>query len=64
MPIIIDLSIFINLKQIIHFQFTLFLTKHNILSPFQSGFRPGHSTVKTLAKVNDDIWFGIVIVRM
>ena len=39
--------------------YTLFLHNNNILSPFQSGFRPGHSTVTALNKVCDDIRFGI-----
>lgn len=47
------------LERIIHFQLTLFLTRHNILSPFQSGFRLGHSTVTALAKVFDDIRYGM-----
>ena len=32
-----------------------YLHNNNILSPFQSGFRPGHSTVTALNKVCDDI---------
>ena len=47
------------LERIVHDQLSSFLTKNHILSPFQSGFRPGHSTVTALNKVNDDIRYGI-----
>ena len=47
------------LERIVHDQLYLFLYKNNILSSFQSGFRPGHSTVTTLNKICDDIRYGI-----
>ena len=47
------------LERIVHNQLSSFLSLNKILSPFQSGFRPGHSTVTALNKVNDDIRLGI-----
>ena len=47
------------LEHIVHKQFTIFLTSNNLLNPFQSGFRPGHSTVSALLKVTDDIRFAM-----
>ena len=47
------------LERIVHQQLSSFLALNKILSPFQSGFRPGHSTVTALNKVNDDIRLGI-----
>ncbi|CAH2236861.1 jg27265, partial [Pararge aegeria aegeria] len=43
------------LERIVHFQLNSFLVNNNILSPYQSGFRRGHSTVTALVKVCDDI---------
>ena len=46
-------------ERIVHEQVYLFLHNNNTLTPFQSGFRPGHSTVTALNKVCDDIRYGI-----
>ncbi|CAH2099536.1 unnamed protein product [Euphydryas editha] len=43
------------LERLVHQQLTLFLHSNNLLSPFQSGFRQGHSTVTALVKITDDI---------
>ncbi|CAK1581557.1 unnamed protein product [Parnassius mnemosyne] len=47
------------LEACVHRQLSLFVYKNNLLSPFQSGFRPGHSTVSALLKVTDDIRAGM-----
>ncbi|XP_026683321.1 uncharacterized protein LOC113469656 [Diaphorina citri] len=39
----------------LHQQVTSHINRHNLLNPFQSGFRTGHSTCSALLKVSDDI---------
>lgn len=43
------------LERLVHSQISKYLSSHDLLNPFQSGFRPGHSTVSTLVKITDDI---------
>ncbi|XP_050342349.1 serine/arginine repetitive matrix protein 2-like [Nymphalis io] len=43
------------LERLVHQQLNLFLSSYNLLNPFQSGFRSGHSTATALVKITDDI---------
>ncbi|KAJ8733365.1 hypothetical protein PYW08_001663 [Mythimna loreyi] len=43
------------LESVVQKQLSHYLSSNSLLSPYQSGFRPGHSTVTTLVKITDDI---------
>ncbi|CAH2098371.1 unnamed protein product [Euphydryas editha] len=43
------------LERLTYNQLNLFLCRYNLLNPFQSGFRSGHSTTTALVKITDDI---------
>lgn len=43
------------LERVVHHQLTNFMNCHSLFNPFQSGFRPAHSTTSALLKITDDI---------
>ena len=46
-------------EKLIHHQLSHYFSTNSLLSPFQSGFRIGHSTTTALVKVTDDIRWGM-----
>ena len=44
------------LEKIVHSRIMAFLDSHGILNDNQDGFRPGHATISTVAKLTDEIF--------
>ena len=44
------------LERVIHTNLMPFLTENNLICDQQGGFRPGHSTIKKIADLTDDIY--------
>ena len=55
-PITVLPVLSIILEKAVHTQLYEYLTKHELISDVQSGFRPKHSTMHTLLKVTDYIY--------
>ncbi|CAH0678045.1 unnamed protein product [Spodoptera exigua] len=47
------------LESVVNSQLSHYLSSNRLLSPYQSGFRPGHCTVSALVKITDDIRLAI-----
>ncbi len=52
-PISVIVKVF---EKLIYNQISMYLENNNILSPFQSGFRPKYSTTSALLKLTNDIY--------
>jgi hypothetical protein len=55
-PISILPSLSKALELVMHDQIVDCIKSHNLLSPYQSGFHAGHSTVTALLNITDDIY--------
>ncbi|KAM3961990.1 uncharacterized protein ACR2FA_003881 [Aphomia sociella] len=47
------------LEAVVHKQLSDFVFKNKLVSPFQSGFRPGHSTATALLRITEDVREGM-----
>ncbi|KAM3962094.1 uncharacterized protein ACR2FA_003780 [Aphomia sociella] len=47
------------LEAVVHHQLSKFIFQNNLITPFQSGFRLGHSTTTALLKITDDVREGM-----